>query len=153
MVCLGNICRSPVAEGVLRSKIEKLNLPVEVDSAGTSNYHIGECPDRRSILSAHRNGIDISGFRARQFTVTDFDAFDLILSMDMRNLENILKLARNENDIRKVQLLLEYSHPGKKLNVPDPYFGGEEGFNTVFSLINNACDKLVENIKNQLQAS
>lgn len=152
MVCLGNICRSPVAEGVLRHKAEKHNLPVLVDSAGTSNYHIGEAPDRRSMLSARKNGIDISGLRARQFNVEDFDKFDMILTMDSRNYENVLKLARDERDREKVSLLLEHIYPGEKISIPDPYFGGEEGFNTVFSLIDAACEKLIEKIKHQLIA-
>jgi protein-tyrosine phosphatase len=153
MVCLGNICRSPVAEGVLRSKIEKYKLPVVIDSAGTSNYHLGECPDKRSMLCARKFGIDISDLRARQFVVEDFDRFDMILTMDTSNYNNVLKLARSQDDAKKVKPILEYSYPGKSMSVPDPYFGGEEGFNHVFRLLDEACDQIILELQQNVAKS
>lgn len=144
MVCLGNICRSPVAEGILRHKAAEQNLPIVVDSAGTSDYHCGECPDQRSMKSAKSFGIDISDLKARQFSVDDFDRFDLILVMDTSNYSNVLKMARNEEDRAKVKMILDYSHPGKNMSVPDPYFGGEHGFTNVFNLLDRACDAIIE---------
>ena len=147
MVCLGNICRSPVAEGVMRHLIEKHKLNAVVDSAGTAGYHSGENPDRRSVLNAKKNKIDISKLKARRFTVTDFDDFDRIYVMDNSNYDNVMKLARNEADKRKVELLLDKIHPGAKMPVPDPYYGGEDGFENVFQLIYKACSVIAEELK------
>src|SRR3989338_4814627 len=102
MVCLGNICRSPLAEGILRDKAEKLNLDITIDSAGTSNYHIGQHPDNRTVLNAKQHGIDISKLKGRQFQVEDFDKFDTIFVMDSSNYSDVISLARNENDKSKV---------------------------------------------------
>ncbi len=147
MICLGNICRSPLAEGILRSKIEKAGLTIIVDSAGTSNYHIGEQPDKRSIANAKKHGIDISKLKARQFTKADFDRFDYIYVMDESNYNNVLSLARTEADIKKVDLILNKISPENKVSVPDPYFGGEEGFEHVFQLLDKACENIVESLK------
>src|ERR1035437_10893434 len=106
MVCLGNICRSPLAEGLLRSKIEKLNIDIYIDSAGTGNSHIGEHPDNRSIVNAKKHGIDISKLKARQFQVDDFDKFDIIFAMDSSNYSDIISFARNEKDKHKVEMIL-----------------------------------------------
>lgn len=144
MVCLGNICRSPVAEGVLRDKAKKYGIEMHIDSAGTSNYHVGEAPDRRSLENARQFGIDISDLRARQFVVEDFDRFDKILVMDTSNYSNVISLARNEEDKKKVMLLLDHIQPGKNMCVPDPYFGGPEGFTTVFKLIDQACENILQ---------
>ena len=138
MVCLGNICRSPMAEGIMR------NLggnKVEVDSAGTASYHIGLQPDKRMIATAIDHGIDISNLRARQFQSDDFNSFDLIFSMDSSNYRNIISLAKNDNDKQKVKMILDNS------NVPDPYYGGDEGFEHVYQLLNEACQNFINNIE------
>jgi protein-tyrosine phosphatase len=145
MVCLGNICRSPLAEGILAAKCE--HLPVVVDSAGTSAYHIGHQPDPRSQHIATINGINIGDQRARELMSSDLESFDLIYAMDSSNYTNILKLAKNEADKKKVLLILNESNPGQNQAVPDPYFGGDQGFETVFNLLNDAC----EVIKTQLE--
>jgi protein-tyrosine phosphatase len=148
MVCLGNICRSPLAEGVLRHQLEEAGIKnVRVDSAGTSDYHVGDCPDTRSAQNAKSHGIDISKLRGRQFSVEDFDAFDLIYVMDASNYKNVMALARNESDKAKVDLLLNAKWPGKNIAVPDPYYGGADGFEKVFQLVNEACKEIVNKIK------
>ena len=146
MVCLGNICRSPVAEGVLRYKSNEYNLPIIVDSAGTSDFHIGESPDKRSQENALKHGVDISSLRGRQFCVSDFDDFDLIYCMDSSNYQNVLRLARNENDKKKVDLLLNALNLGSNMSVPDPYYGDGDGFERVFQLIDGACEALIQKI-------
>ncbi len=148
MVCLGNICRSPLAEGIMRKNIEEYNLDAMVDSAGTAHFHIGQSPDPRSVESGARHNIDISGLRGRQFGVADFDNFDLIYVMDKSNYRNVLELARGEDDKAKVELLLNVSNPDQFLEVPDPYYGGEQGFENVYQMINEACAKVAKNIKN-----
>lgn len=146
MVCLGNICRSPLAEGILRDKAEKLNLDINIDSAGTSNYHIGQHPDNRTVLNAKQHGIDISKLKGRQFQVEDFDKFDIIFVMDSSNYSDVISLARNENDIRKVELILNRVYPNSNMAVPDPYFGGEQGFENVFILLEKACDVIAHSM-------
>lgn len=147
MVCLGNICRSPLAEGILRDKVEKLNLNVSIDSAGTAGYHIGEKPDSRMRATALSFGISLEDLRARQFVASDFDKFDIIYAMDSSNYNNICSLARNESDKQKVQLILNELEPGKNLAVPDPYYGGQQGFIDVFNLLDKATDKIIEKLK------
>lgn len=147
MVCLGNICRSPLAEGILRDKAEKLNLDITIDSAGTSNYHIGQHPDNRTVLNAKQHGIDISKLKGRQFQVEDFDKFDTIFVMDSSNYSDVISLARNENDKSKVELILNRVYPNSNMAVPDPYFGGEQGFETVFILLEKACDVIAHSIE------
>ena len=146
MVCLGNICRSPLAEGILRSKIEKLNLTITVDSAGTSNYHIGQPPDNRTIENAKKHGIDISKLKGRQFQVEDFDKFDIIFAMDASNYINIIDLARNEKDKNKVEMILNRVNPNSNMAVPDPYYGGEQGFENVFILLDSACNVIAKSL-------
>ena len=138
MVCLGNICRSPMAEGIMRNLGEK---KVEVDSAGTADYHIGSQPDKRMIATAFEHGIDISNMSARQFQSDDFDSFDVIFAMDSSNYRNIISLAKDENDKQKVKMIIENS------NVPDPYYGGDEGFEHVYKLLHEACQKFLDNIE------
>ncbi len=140
MVCLGNICRSPLAEGILRDKTEKLYLDIRIDSAGTINNHVGEHPDNRTVSNARNHGIDISKLKARQFQVDDFDKFDTIFAMDSSNYSDIIALARNEKDKLKVELILNRVFPNSNMAVPDPYFGGEQGFENVFILLEKACD-------------
>ncbi|AXT50136.1 low molecular weight phosphotyrosine protein phosphatase [Aquimarina sp. BL5] len=144
MVCLGNICRSPLAEGILASKLDSEKF--QVDSCGTSNYHIGEKPDRRSIETARKHGIDITNQRAAQFKVSDFDTYDFIYPMDQSNYNDIIKLARNNNDKEKVKLILNELTPNENLDVPDPYYGGEQGFEDVYNMLNNACDNIIKKL-------
>ena len=145
MVCLGNICRSPLAEGILASKLPKDVF--SVDSAGTGNYHIGKQPDKRSITTAQKNGLDISKQKARQFSVKDFDAFDYIFAMDTSNYEDILSLAKNENQVKKVDLILNQLFPNENVDVPDPYYGVQNGFDQVYQMLDEACTILAEKLK------
>jgi len=140
MVCLGNICRSPLAEGILQSKLDN-NLFV-VDSAGTSSYHIGNKPDPRSIAIAKKKGIDITQQQARQFVKQDFLDFDIIYAMDNSNYNNIIALAENDKQKSKVNLILNESYPERNLDVPDPYYGGDKGFENVFNMLDEACNKI-----------
>lgn len=140
MVCLGNICRSPLAEGILQSKLDN-NLFV-VDSAGTSSYHIGNKPDPRSIAIAKKKGIDIIHQQARQFVKQDFLDFDIIYAMDNSNYNNIIALAENDKQKSKVNLILNESYPEQNLDVPDPYYGGDKGFENVFNMLDEACNKI-----------
>ena len=145
-VCLGNICRSPMAEGLFESKVNEKGLRhFKIDSAGTSNYHIGESPDRRMTETALNRGIKLSS-RARQFVVQDFDEFDFIYVMDNYNLRDVLDQARNEEDEKKVDMILNKIYPGQNMSVPDPYYGGEEGFENVYQLLDAACDKIIEDL-------
>ena len=137
MVCLGNICRSPLAEGILKAKVDPEF--VFVDSAGTGGYHVGERPDSRSIAVANKYGIDISQQRCRKFTKADFIEFDYIYVMDNSNYANVIALAESEQDIDKVSLLLSEIDINEN-EVPDPYYGGDQGFEYVFDLINSACN-------------
>ena len=147
MVCLGNICRSPLAEGIMRKNIEAAGLDAMVDSSGTAHFHIGQSPDPRSIESGKKHGIDITTLRGRQFVVADYDNFDLIYVMDNSNYKNVLSLARGEDDKAKVELLLNGANPDQCVDVPDPYFGGEQGFENVYQMINEACAKIADNLK------
>ena len=144
-VCLGNICRSPVADGLLRRKVEENKLDVTVDSAGTISTHAGEAPDPRMIETAKQRGTEISFLRARQFTRSDFDKFDLIYVMDESNLSDVLSMARSEKEQKKVQLVLDLVQIGSE--VPDPYYGGQQGFNHVYDLLDEATNRIIENIK------
>jgi protein-tyrosine phosphatase len=149
MVCLGNICRSPVAEGIMRDKIKKYGIKARVDSAGTADFHVGESPDSRSYENALEKGIDISSLRARQFKREDFDAFDRIYVMDKSNYTNVTAMSRTMDDTAKVKLILDEIPGIKGKSVPDPYFGGAKGFDTVFNLLNDACEVIATDIKKQ----
>lgn len=142
MVCLGNICRSPLAEGILQTKIGKHQLDWFVDSAGTGAYHVGESPDPRSQSIARKHGIDISHQRARQLKPADLETFDFIFAMDQRNYDNIMKLAKTDEQERKVHLILAFTG-AEKHSVPDPYWD-DKGFEHVYELLDNACERLVE---------
>ena len=144
MVCLGNICRSPLAEGILKEKAK--GIDVFIDSAGTASYHIGSLPDSRSIEIANSNGIDISDQRARQFTESDFDAFDKIYAMDTHNYSAIISLARTDQDAKKVDLILNEVNPGASKSVPDPYYGHGDGFKLVFEMLSQACEIIVKRL-------
>jgi protein-tyrosine phosphatase len=147
MVCLGNICRSPIADGLLRQKVIKADLLVEVDSAGTSAFHIGQSPDKRMIETAKHRNTDISYLHARQFTHDDFDQFDLIYAMDKSNLKNILSLTTNETHKSKVRLILTELENFNLLEVPDPYYGGDDGFIAVYDMLDQATDQIILKIK------
>jgi protein-tyrosine phosphatase len=146
MVCLGNICRSPLAEGILASKTNSHDI--FVDSAGTAGYHVGNPPDPRSVEVAASKGIDISGQRCRRFSQADFDEFDYIFAMDRENLNHLKELARSEADLAKVSLLLEAANMPEE-EVPDPYYGGDDGFIHVFRMIDRATDRLLESLLNR----
>ena len=145
MVCLGNICRSPLAEGILAHKTKQLDI--EVDSAGTGAYHVGELPDKRSLEIADKYNIDLKNQRARQFSRADFDEFDIIYAMDTNNLAHLISLAKTENEHKKIRLILNEINPGACESVPDPYYGGENGFQNVYNMLNEACDKIIQNIE------
>lgn len=144
MVCLGNICRSPLAEGILRSKVNVDQ--VFIDSAGTGSWHIGELPDIRSIQVANKNNINITNQRCRQFVVGDFDKFDMIFVMDSSNYDAVLSLARNDSDKNKVNMILNSIYPNENVDVPDPYHGSNHGFDLVFKMLDDACNIIAENI-------
>lgn len=141
MVCLGNICRSPLAQGILESKVLEQNLDWTVDSAGTASYHVGELPDSRSIKVAKKNGIDITTQRSRKVRQEDFEDFDLILAMDASNYNNLKNQSKDERESDKIKMILNYAHPGENRQVPDPYYEG--GFDKVFQMLEDACDKLI----------
>ena len=143
MVCLGNICRSPLAEGIMNEKFRSYGIQAAADSAGTAAYHVGEPPDERSREVAAKYGIDISGQRARQFQVSDFDNFDKIYAMDSQNLSNIAALARDDSDLAKVDMILNEAYPGEDREVPDPYYGGKNGFEKVYQMLDEACEKII----------
>ena len=145
MVCLGNICRSPLAEGILKSKVS--NSDFIIDSAGTGGWHIGELPDSRSIEVARINQIDITDQSCRKFVYQDFQDFDLIYVMDKSNMADVLSLAKNDEDRMKVSLILDELYPGKFKEVPDPYYGGGNGFEKVFVMLDAACDQIVNKLK------
>jgi protein-tyrosine phosphatase len=150
-VCMGNICRSPTAEGVFRHLVreEGLEAEIEIDSAGTGDWHVGDPPDTRSSEAARRRGIDLDG-AARQFAPADFGRFDLILAMDEQNRREILALAPDEDARSKVRLFREFdpaSNGAADLDVPDPYFGGEQGFEHVLDLVDAAARGLLDDIR------
>lgn len=144
MVCLGNICRSPMAQGILEHKLAQKKKEAYVDSAGTSGWHEGERPDSRAIQTMKKYAIDISKQRSRPFHKLDFDEFDHIYVMDSSNYNDILAQARTEEDKRKVQMILNVAYPQKNLSVPDPYY--DDGFDTVYNLLMEACEKIAEEV-------
>ena len=139
MVCLGNICRSPLAEGILQSKVGDKHL---VDSAGTGDWHVGEQPDRRSIAVAKKYGVDISDQRAMHFNPIFFEEFDIIFAMDKQNSIDLQKLARSEEERNKIKLILK-DGLGEALNVPDPYYDNEDAFEHVYQLLDRATDGII----------
>ncbi|MDB9314537.1 low molecular weight phosphotyrosine protein phosphatase [Spirulina sp. CS-785/01] len=146
-VCLGNICRSPSAENIMNHLIEQRGLSdsIRCDSAGTSSYHIGAPPDERMRMAAAKRGIRLQG-QARQFNITDFGKFDLILAMDRENYFDIMALARSQQDKNKVRLMCDYASHYPDQEVPDPYYGGESGFNYVIDLLLDACEGLLNDL-------
>jgi protein-tyrosine phosphatase len=144
MVCLGNICRSPLAEGILASKLPKDIF--QVDSAGTGSWHIGHKPDERSIAIAKKNKLDISEQKGRQFTTSDFETFDYIYVMDNSNYWDVVQLVDNKAQTEKVQLILNELFPNENVDVPDPYFGLPNGFESVYKMLDEACDVLAKKL-------
>jgi low molecular weight protein-tyrosine phosphatase len=147
-VCMGNICRSPTAEGVFRRALQQhaRELQVEIDSAGTHEYHVGSAPDRRAIAAAARRGIDLSALRARHVSDADFEQFDLILAMDEENLQELRRRARSEYH-QRIRLMMEFAPSALSRNVPDPYYGGLEGFEEVLDLLEEAAQGLLEHVR------
>ena len=143
MGCLGNICRSPLAEGIMRSKLSE---DFTVDSAGTGGWHAGELPDKRSIATAKNRGLDITNQRARQFKRSDFEIFDHIFVMDNSNYKDVLALAPNEEAKSKVKLILNEIFPNENVDVPDPYYGGQDGFENVFDMLDQACEEIARKL-------
>ncbi|MBS1533872.1 MAG: low molecular weight phosphotyrosine protein phosphatase [Bacteroidetes bacterium] len=144
MVCLGNICRSPLAEGILASKLPKDKF--KIDSAGTGSWHIGKQPDQRSIATAQKNGLDITDQRARQFKTTDFDKFDYIFVMDNSNYDDVMAMAKTDAHKAKVDLILNELFPGENVDVPDPYYGSQFGFDSVYQMLDEACENLAKKL-------
>jgi len=142
MVCLGNICRSPLAEGILKAKVDPDFI--YVDSAGTSAFHRGELPDSRSIEIGKKYNIDITDQRSRQFIAADFEIFDTIYVMDSSNKNNVLALAKNSDDRNKVKLILNETNSRQDIDIPDPYY--DNGFENVYQMLNDACTHIANNI-------
>jgi protein-tyrosine phosphatase len=147
MVCMGNICRSPMAEGIMRQKIADYKLDAIVDSAGTISFHAGENPDERAISTAKKHHIDISRLVARQFKQSDFTEFDYIFVMDRTNLNDILRNITNDDYRRKVRLIMNSVFSDQNIEVPDPYYGGNNGFENVFAMLDRACNEIALSIK------
>ncbi len=143
MVCLGNICRSPLAEGILQDKASKAGLSWTVESAGTESYHIGDAPHPLSQKVAKLNGIDICQQRARRFVAEDFERFDKIYAMSADVIADMRGITRGKFDEKKVDLLLNELFPGQNVDVPDPWYGPERGFHEVYKLINDACEAII----------
>jgi protein-tyrosine phosphatase len=141
-VCMGNICRSPTAEGVFRQALHAHGGSIEIDSAGTHDYHVGEPPDRRAIAAAQRRGIDLSGLRARQVSDEDFARFDLVLAMDRDNLDLLQRRAPAQYQER-IKLVMEFAPDAYTREVPDPYYGGAKGFEEVLDLLEKAAQGLL----------
>ena len=144
MVCLGNICRSPLAEGILQYKALQAGLDWQVDSAGTNGYHVGEAPHPLSQKVARLNGIDICEQRARRFVKEDLERYDKIYAMADDVIDDIRRITKQRFDESKVELFLNELYPGKNASVPDPWYGPEPGYHEVFKLIELACDKIIE---------
>ena len=144
MVCLGNICRSPLAEGILQHKAREAGLPWIIDSAGTNGYHIGEAPHHLSQKVARLNGIDISHQRSRAFTPGDLQQFDIIYAMANDVIRDMRYIAGKAYNPAKVDLLMNTLYPGKHLDVPDPWYGGEDGYHQVYDMLNNACNRIIK---------
>ena len=151
MVCLGNICRSPLAEGILREKARAAGLDWEIDSAGTNGYHTGEAPHPLSQKVARLNGIDIGSQRARRFTAADFQHFDKIYAMAVDVIDDMRRIAGRQFDAAKVELLMNEVHPGRDEDVPDPWYGPEPGYHEVFSMLDRAADQIVAKFQEPLK--
>lgn len=144
MVCLGNICRSPIAEGILKHKAKQLGLDWQIDSAGTNGYHIGEAPHRFSQKVCLEHGIDISQQRARRFTVKDFEEYDIIYALALDVYREIEKIGGRQSQMNKVHLFLSELKEGSTESVPDPWYGDESGYLPVFDIIEQTCTRIIE---------
>lgn len=144
MVCLGNICRSPLAEGILQDKAFKAGLTWSIESAGTNSYHTGDAPHPLSQKVANQNGIDISCQRAKKFTAGDFEVYDKIYALAADVMEEMKRIAKNKFELSKVDLLMNELYPGKDMDVPDPYYGPETGYHEVYNMIEEVCDKIIQ---------
>tara|TARA_R110000851_G_scaffold283032_3_gene436553 strand:+ start:156 stop:629 length:474 start_codon:yes stop_codon:yes gene_type:complete len=149
MVCLGNICRSPLAEGLMRSKLNFTKFTV--DSAGTSGGHKGQAPDKRSIAIANKNGLDISNQKSRKLLEEDFKNFDFLYVMDQSNYNDVTALASTEEEKKKVIKILDEVFPGENLDVPDPYYGGSQGFENIYRMLDRATDVIAQKIDNRIE--
>jgi protein-tyrosine phosphatase len=149
MVCLGNICRSPLAEGLMRSKLNFTKFTV--DSAGTSGGHKGQAPDKRSIAVAKKNGLDISNQKSRKLLEEDFKNFDVLYVMDQSNYNDVTALASTEEEKKKVIKILDEVFPGENLDVPDPYYGGSQGFDNIYRMLDRATDVIAQKIDNRIE--
>ena len=136
-----------MADGLLRAKVAQESMDIEVDSAGTSGYHVGDAPDPRMRATAKSMGVNIDDLTSRQFVQADYDRFDVIYAMDESNRDNMFRLARNEEDKQKVKLILNEIYPGENMSVPDPYYGGDQGFIDVFNMLDEATSKIISDIK------
>ena len=145
-VCLGNICRSPLAEGILKKKFKENNIKGIIHSAGFEPYHEGQHPDPRSVSTAKKHDIDISSKVARLFSIEDFENYDKILVMDSMNHADVMRLARHEEDRKKVDYLLNLVNEDSNDEVPDPYYGGASGFDTVYDMMDRACDRIISDL-------
>jgi protein-tyrosine phosphatase len=145
-VCTGNICRSPLAEGILREKLKKRHLTAEVDSCGFESFHVGDPPDQRAQAVAGKHGIDISSQRARLFTLHDFDRFDYIYAMDSSHFNNLIKLARNGSERTKVEYTLNLLYPNQNLGVSDPWYHDLNAFEKVYLQLDEACGKIADHL-------
>jgi protein-tyrosine phosphatase len=146
MVCLGNICRSPLAEGIMRRKLEENSIAGEVDSCGFESFHIGNTPDRRAIQVAHQHDIDISGHRGKIFMKSYFDTFDKIFVMDANNFRDVSRVARSSEDMKKVDYIMNMVYPDSNMAVPDPYYGDQADFTETWNLLDAATDRIIESI-------
>ncbi len=144
MVCLGNICRSPMAEGIVRAEFENKNISAQIDSAGTAAYHIGEGADERAQNELRKYNIDISKERAQKFIPAHFDEYDRIFAMDEQNYKDIISQARNQEEKDKVSLFMNLVSPNEHISVPDPYYGGDEGFTEVYKMIKLSAEELTK---------
>jgi protein-tyrosine phosphatase len=149
MVCLGNICRSPLAQGIMEQKIHENGLSWTVDSCGTGGWHSGELPDPRSTAEARKHGIDLNTQRARQFRSIDIDEFDLIFAMDRHNKRDIQAYCNTAEEHAKVKLIMDELNKGEGVDVPDPYYGGPEGFQQVYNMLDEACEAIVKRYNQQ----
>ena len=145
MVCLGNICRSPLAQGILEHKVKENGLDWIVDSVGTGGGHVGLAPDDRSLQIGLKHGIDISAQEARRIRYADIEEFDLIYCMDSTNYVNVRDMCHSLEEEAKVKLIMDESDPGKKMEVPDPYYGGPSGFEKIYQMLDRACDAIISN--------
>jgi protein-tyrosine phosphatase len=141
-VCTGNICRSPLAEGILKDKLKKRNILAEVDSAGLEDFHVGDPPDERASVVARKHGIEITGHRGRLFVKEDFDHYDKIYIMDSFHYMALSDMSRNDDDLKKVDYIMNAVEPGKNIAVQDPWYDGMNAFERVYEQLDHACEKI-----------